>query len=65
MFDRGYIGVDPSYKLHVSRRLRDEFDNGDEFYEREGSVIALPESEIDKPNKNFLTWHMDEVFLTS
>ena len=65
MFDRGYIGVDPSYKLHVSRRLRDEFGNGDEFYEREGSVIALPESEIDKPNKNFLTWHMDEVFLTS
>jgi putative restriction endonuclease len=65
MFDRGYIGVDPSYKLHVSRRLRDEFGNGDEFYEREGSVIALPEREVDKPNTEFLTWHMDEVFLAS
>ena len=63
MFDRGYIGVDPSYKLHVSRRLRDEFGNGDEFYERAGSVIALPEREVDKPNTEFLTWHMDEVFL--
>jgi len=65
MFDRGYIGVDPSYKLHVSRRLRDEFGNGDEFYERAGSVIALPEREIDKPNTEFLTWHMDDVFLAS
>jgi putative restriction endonuclease len=63
MFDCGYIGIDPNYKLHVSRRLRDEFGNGDEFYERAGSVIALPEREVDKPNTEFLTWHMDEVFL--
>ena len=55
--------VDPSYRLHVSRRLRKEFGNGDEFYEREGSVIALPEREADKPSTEFLTWHMDEVFL--
>lgn len=63
LFDRGYLGVDPTFKLHVSKRLRDEFGNGDEFYERAGSVIALPERKIDQPNAEFLTWHMDQVFL--
>lgn len=63
MFDRGYLGVDPKFKLRVSRRVRDEFGNGDEFYEREGSMIALPEKFNERPNSEFLTWHMDTVFL--
>lgn len=63
MFDRGYLGVDPEFKLRVSRRVRDEFGNGDEFYEREGSMIALPEKFNERPNSEFLTWHMDTVFL--
>jgi putative restriction endonuclease len=49
----------------VSPRVRAEFGNGDEFYEREGSVIALPEHARDRPNSEFLTWHMDEVFLSA
>jgi len=65
MFDRGYLGVDPEFKLRVSRRVRDEFGNGDEFYEREGSIIALPERPIERPNSEFLTWHMDTVFLSA
>jgi len=65
MFDRGYLGVDPEFKLRVSPRVRSEFGNGDEFYEREGSVIALPEQVRDRPNAEFLTWHMDEVFLSA
>ena len=65
MFDRGYLGVDPEFKLRVSRRVRDEFGNGDEFYEREGSMIALPERLIERPNSEFLTWHMDSVFLSA
>lgn len=65
MFDRGYLGVDPEFKLRVSRRVRDEFGNGDEFYEREGSIIALPERPIERPSSEFLTWHMDTVFLSA
>jgi len=65
MFDRGYLGVDPEFKLRVSRRVRDEFGNGDEFYEREGFEIALPERLFDRPNKEYLEWHMDTVFLSA
>ena len=63
MFDRGYLGVDTAHRLRVSPRLRDEFGNGEEFYTREGSVILLPERTLDRPAREFLEWHGDEVFL--
>lgn len=65
MFDRGYLGVTPDFKLQVSLRLRAEFGNGDEFYARQGEVIRLPQHQSDHPNSEFLEWHMDEVFKAS
>jgi putative restriction endonuclease len=32
MFDQGYLGVDPRYRLMVSSRLCEEFGNGEQFY---------------------------------
>jgi putative restriction endonuclease len=29
LFDRGYLGVTPKYTIRMSRRLRDDFDNGE------------------------------------
>lgn len=62
MFDRGYLGVDPKHRLLVSPRLRDEFGNGESFYAMAGMTIALPDRAIDRPNREFLEWHLDEVF---
>jgi putative restriction endonuclease len=65
LFDRGYLGVDPKYGLLVSPRLRWEFDNGEQFYQRAGRSIAVPLRHLDRPNREFLEWHLDEVFLAS
>ena len=65
MFDRGYLGVDPSYRLRVSPRLRDEFGNGEQFYSRAREVIALPDRKADQPYREFLEWHLDTVFRAS
>jgi putative restriction endonuclease len=67
LFDRGYLGVDPKHRLVVSPRLREEFGNGDEFYARAASKVpvGVPARLADRPNKEFLEWHMDEVFLAS
>ena len=62
LFDRGYLGVDPRYRLHVSPRLREDFGNGDQFYAKEGQLIELPERRADRPERQFLEWHLDEVF---
>jgi putative restriction endonuclease len=63
LFDRGYLGVDPSYRLLVSPRLRADFSNGDQLYAKAGQVIDLPEHRVDRPGREFLEWHLDEIFL--
>jgi putative restriction endonuclease len=65
LFDRGYLGVDPRYRLRVSPRLREEFGNGEQFYARDGHVIDLPDRRADRPQPEFLEWHLDEVFKAS
>jgi putative restriction endonuclease len=62
LYDRGYLGVDPKYRLLVSPRLRSEFGNGEQFYARVGEMITLPSRRADRPNREFLEWHLDEVF---
>lgn len=42
LFDRGYLAVDPQYRLLVSPRLRGDFDNGDQFYARLGRSSTCP-----------------------
>ncbi|WP_326644148.1 HNH endonuclease [Streptosporangium sp. NBC_01755] len=65
LFDRGYLAVDPEYRLRVSPRLREEFGNGEQFYRRAGSQIAVPQHRHDRPAHETLEWHLDEVFLAS
>lgn len=68
LFDRGYLGVHPRKKtLLVSSRLREDWGNGEEFYQRamSGETIGMPRRRLDRPNTDFLTWHADTVFRVS
>ncbi len=68
LFDRGYLGVHPTtQRLMVSPRLRSEWGNGEEFYQRERSdePITMPPRRADRPHHDFLTWHADTVFRAS
>lgn len=63
LFDRGYVTVRPDHKLQVSRRLKSEFDNGEHYYEFQGTKIWLPPHVENHPKREFLEWHADTVFL--
>lgn len=65
LFDAGYLAVDPQHKLRVSPRLRTDFGNGEEFYAQAGQVIALPDRKVDRPNREYLEWHLDTVYKAS
>lgn len=65
LFDRGYLSVDPRHRLLVSRRLREDFGNGGQFYAKAGQVIDLPDRRADRPRSEFLEWHADTVFKAS
>jgi len=63
LFDRGYITVTPEYRIEVSRRIKDEFENGGEYYSAHGKQIALPDAPDLRPAADFLSWHNERVFL--
>ena len=62
LFDRGYLAVDLDYRLRVSLQIREEFDNGDDYYALGRTLVRLPERRADRPRREFLEWHNDVVF---
>ncbi len=63
LFDKGYMTITPEHKILVSQRIREQFENGREYYKFDGKELEeLPESEKEKPNREFLNWHNREVF---
>ncbi len=63
LFDRGYVTVTPDRRLRVSRRLRDDFDNGAYYYRFEGTEVRFPAQVDDQPNRDLLEWHAEALFL--
>lgn len=62
LFDRGYLTVSPDYRVEVSRRLKDEFDNGKEYYALAGKSIPLPENPAFRPSAEQLSWHNENRY---
>ncbi len=63
LYDRGYITVTPDHQIHVSNRLKTDFDNGEPYYPLRGQRIALPTTEAHRPKSASLEWHADTVYL--
>jgi putative restriction endonuclease len=58
LFDAGYITVTPDHRIRVSRRIREEFDNGREYYAFQGERLkVLPDDSRERPDPIFLEWH--------
>lgn len=63
LFDRGYLTVKPNRQIEVSRRIREEFENGRDYYALHGkSLVILPKDEQDQPGSDFLHWHNERVY---
>jgi len=62
LYDRGYVTVTPDYRFRASRKLKDDFNNGEEYFQFQGNNLWLPSNASDRPNKELLEWHTDTVF---
>lgn len=63
LYDRGYLTVTPDFHVEVSRRLKDDYDNGEPYYPLHGQRIWLPSTLASQPSSALLQWHADEVFV--
>jgi putative restriction endonuclease len=62
LFDRGYITVTPEHKIEISRRIREEFENGRDYYQFDGKTLRMPGDPRHAPSREFLAWHNANVF---
>lgn len=62
LFDSGYMTVTSDYRVEVSPRIREEFDNGKEYYALHGGSLILPANPLEHPAREFLEWHNERVY---
>jgi putative restriction endonuclease len=63
LFDKGYMTITQDYKIEVSKRIKQEFENGREYYRYHGnSLLTLPNRDIDKPSNQFIEWHNQNLY---
>ena len=62
LFDRGYLTVTPGLALEVSRRIREEFENGRDYYRLHGNLIRSPANPLHRPSVEYLQWHNQNVY---
>jgi putative restriction endonuclease len=63
LFDRHYITITSELNIEVSQRIKEEFQNGAEYYKLHGKrLVNLPGKHEDHPNKEYIEWH-NNLFL--
>lgn len=63
LFDQGYVTITPERRFEVSRRIREEFENGRHYYELHGSEIRSPLAQHERPDAALLRWHNENRYL--
>jgi putative restriction endonuclease len=64
LFDRGYLTVTDDYHIEVSRRIKEDYGNGRNYYAFKGKkLLEIPKSMQDKPATEYLRWHNEQVYL--
>lgn len=63
LFDLGFVTVDPSYRVVVSSRIKEEWFNGKAYNRLHGQpLLSIPESTQDRPSVELLRWHNETIF---
>jgi putative restriction endonuclease len=63
LFDQGYVTVDPDERrIVVSKRIREEFENGRDYYQLHGRMIATPSDSLALPSQESLRFHAEHLF---
>jgi putative restriction endonuclease len=64
LFDIGFLTVTPELRIEVSKRIKEEYENGREYYAYHGRGLAvMPNDQGDQPSSRFLQWHNENVFV--
>ena len=64
LFDKGYVTITPEYRIEVSRRIKEEYENGREYYAYHGKPLNfIPKNVSEQPDRKYLIWHNDNKYI--
>ena len=62
LFDAGYVTVTPDLRFEVSRRIKEEFENGRHYYALHGQHVSAPPRIEQRPDPDALSWHNEHCY---
>jgi putative restriction endonuclease len=63
LFDIGYITITADLHIEVSKRIKEEYENGRDYYALQGrSLISLPKDQLYRPAREYIDWHNTKIF---
>ena len=63
LFDTGYVTITNDLKVEVSKRIKEEFENGREYYKFHGQpMVVVPTKSDDQPASDYIDWHNNNIF---
>ncbi len=62
LFDLGYVTVTPKLVFEVSRRIKEEFENGRDYYQMHGMQVEVPLGSELRPDGQLLRWHNEHKY---
>ncbi|MCX5717723.1 MAG: HNH endonuclease [Nitrospirae bacterium] len=64
LFDLGYMTITEDYHVEVSKKIKEEYENGRAYYALHGNkLINLPSNPLDLPSKQYIEWHNKEIYV--
>jgi len=63
LFDLGYLTITKDRHVEVSKRIREEYENGREYYALHGQQLkTLPTSPTERPSEKYIEWHNQNIY---
>lgn len=63
LFDQGLLTVTPEMRVEVSRKIKERYENGRDYYSFHGQELqVLPAIANDSPSREYLQWHNENVY---
>ena len=62
LFDTGYLTVTPELRVEASSRMREDFNDGENYIRLHGSHVRVPNRPDFRPDPEALRWHNENKF---
>lgn len=63
VFDAGYVTIKDDFTFAVSNKVKEVFNNGEEYLRLQGHPVRRPERKADWPDIDLLRWHNKDRYL--